>query len=722
METPLPSTYRLKPPFSPHVISVFLVFFAVLLSFFGGSAEQVIQTAPIAFSMFLIAIAGWIIASQNPIIGSWFLLMGFCLVVLMLDLGLRISGSIVLFVIPPLAAFATVGRRAGIILSISQSFTLLIILFGGISPANPALIGFTLLLIWCETLVLWFIFQSANQDLDWSWQQYQHARETLAEAREQRAQTQQAIENLEVANRQLALMNDKISQFRLIAEEAEKTKANFVANVSHEFRTPLNMIIGLIDFMLVKPEIYGGALPELLRKDLETVQRSCEHLSALINDVLDLSRIEAGRLALRKERVDIAEIIERAIQVILPLIEKKSLEIKSHIPANIPLIYCDRTRIRQVVVNLLSNAARATDHGYIQIDVQQIEQDILVSITDTGPGIDPLQANRLFEPFFQGEPGRSNIKGGSGLGLAISKNFIELHQGKIWFESSPGKGSTFYFRLPINPPVGPEEPPERWIVADWEWRKHPVGINLTNQPLIPRIIVCDETGDLYASIHRYADVFEPVETHTLDDAVAEAERKSALALIINTAVPISLYEQVERARQLLPDLPIIGCALPPKIQHPLSASVLDYLLKPVTQSDIEEAIYKVNQPVHQILLVEDDLAAQELFARMIKACDQNLEILTASTGMEAMARLKDTPIDLVLLDVVLPDVDGWQLVALKNEDPAIREIPIVMLSAQNPVDSPLESRILMTSIGSGLSMGKILRLVQILPPLLLQPD
>jgi len=277
------------------------------------------------------------------------------------------------------------------------------------------------------------------------------AQQQLETTRNHRAGLMQALADLEHANRQLALMNERVIALQRIAEEAQKAKTSFVARVSHEFRTPLNMIIGLTDLIVEKPEIYDAALSPRLRDTLRIVHRNSQHLSDMVNDVLDLSRLESDHLVLHRERVAIGEIVAVAVEAVRPLLENKNLALCIEIDPDVPAVYCDRTRIEQVLLNLVSNATRYTDHGQITIAATQRGQSVCVRVTDTGQGIAPADRERIFEPFAQGSSATWRDKGGSGLGLSISKQFIELHGGRIWVESALGVGTTFIYQS-LYPP------------------------------------------------------------------------------------------------------------------------------------------------------------------------------------------------------------------------------------------------------------------------------
>jgi len=404
-----------------------------------------------------------------------------------------------------------------------------------------------------------------------------------------------------------------------------------------------------------------------------------------------------------------------------PLVEKKGLSLQVKIPADLPEIYCDRTRVRQVILNLASNAARFTEEGGITIHAMAQDQHVVVSVADTGPGILPEDAERIFDPFCQGTGNLWRDKGGSGLGLSISKQFVELHGGRIWLESEPGIGTTFSVELPISPPMEHVVRPGHQIREDWVWLKRASRASLSDAHHRPRVVVCDETGDLYPAFTRYFDEVEFVDTRGLAEAARVLQRCPAHAVVLNTASPDDLWPLVERARIEMPDTPVIGCSVPPQVERALEAGAVDYLTKPVTRADLEGAMQVVGKPVGHVLVVDDDPDVLQLFTRMLRACDGTLEVTAASSGEQALDELCSKPPDLVLLDIVMPEMDGWQVLALKGRDEMMRDIPVVLVSAQDPREQPLASQALVATMGSGLSLNKLLRCSLEISALLLQP-
>jgi signal transduction histidine kinase len=253
----------------------------------------------------------------------------------------------------------------------------------------------------------------------------------------------------------LAIQNARL--FREIAQKgreleiASQHKSQFLANMSHELRTPLNAILGYTE--LIRDEIYGEVPPKI-GEVLERVQKSGHHLLALINDVLDLSKIEAGQLVLSPNEYSIEDVVRGVIASVESLAAEKQLELAIEVPPGLPVGYADERRIRQVLLNLVGNAIKFTDAGQVQIRVTQPNGQFQVAVSDTGPGIDAAHQQRIFEEFQQVDSSPTKAKGGSGLGLAIARRIVELHEGRIWVESVPGQGSTFLFSIPIRAAAG----------------------------------------------------------------------------------------------------------------------------------------------------------------------------------------------------------------------------------------------------------------------------
>jgi CheY-like chemotaxis protein len=348
-----------------------------------------------------------------------------------------------------------------------------------------------------------------------------------------------------------------------------------------------------------------------------------------------------------------------------------------------------------------------------------------VGVTDTGPGIAPEDVEKIFEPFYQGTRQLLDDGGGSGLGLSISKQFVTLHGGQMWAESEPSIGSSFFFKLPISSPAEPVARPGHWIKEEWQWREHAFtstrGV-LADQHGKPRIVVCDGTGELRQELVRCSDEVEFVDARNLIQAAQKVKQCPAHAVVLNTPTPEDLVSLVEKARQEIPGTPIIGCCVPRPAAQALEAGALGHLIKPVTHTDLEKSIQAVGVPVRRVLVVDDDPNALQLLTRMLLVCDNKPEVVTASSGKQALNELRKGPPDLILLDIVMPDMDGWQLLKSIRRDERIGNIPVFFVSAQDPDDQPLASQCFLAAMDEGLSINKLLRGLLQFSALMLEPD
>jgi signal transduction histidine kinase len=231
--------------------------------------------------------------------------------------------------------------------------------------------------------------------------------------------------------------------------QANQLKSQFLASMSHELRTPLNSIIGFSKVLLNRLD---GDLTERQDTYLRSVHKSGTHLLQLINDILDFSRIEAGRVEVYPEEIDLHELVTECIESSLPLLRGKPLRIDQEVPDALPRLVADRTKVKQILLNLLSNAIKFTAAGRACVRVRTEDGLVHVSVVDTGIGIREADLSRLFEPFHRLDTPLSRQVGGTGLGLAISKKFVEIQGGRLWAESHENQGSTFHFTLPVARP------------------------------------------------------------------------------------------------------------------------------------------------------------------------------------------------------------------------------------------------------------------------------
>ena len=293
---------------------------------------------------------------------------------------------------------------------------------------------------------------------EWALENYRKERNTTFALFESREALQKSLLRQQALTQQVQDANAELERARQAEEEAKNFRGQFLANMSHELRTPLNAIIGFSQTMLDFPAMYDGVeLPPQYRQDMQQILQSGKHLLNIINDILDLSKVDAGKLDLEIQPVDLAPVIKGVLSTAVGLVGDKSERVKllKELPEPLPMCLGDPLRVRQVLLNLYSNAAKFTDSGYIKLRVFTEGNEVVFAVEDTGIGIAETDKATIFEEFRQGTAGRKKGRQGAGLGLAISQQLIRLMNGRMWFESSLGKGSTFYFALPLY------EPPEQ---------------------------------------------------------------------------------------------------------------------------------------------------------------------------------------------------------------------------------------------------------------------
>jgi signal transduction histidine kinase len=268
--------------------------------------------------------------------------------------------------------------------------------------------------------------------------------------RDTQAELQQAIYERERLNVELMHSNHALEEARRAAEQAYRSKTTFMARMSHELRTPLNLIIGFSTAMLEHPQMYDEQmLPEVYREDMGAIRTSGKHLLGLINDILDLAKLEANKLDLYKVPLDMPMLLEEMHKTAGALLLDRPVRLRCEWSAALPVVLADVTRVRQVLLNLVSNACKFTDRGEIGLGARVHGEVLLVWVRDTGIGIPLDDQARIFGEFEQAESADGRRRGGTGLGLAVCRWLIELHGGKMWLKSVPGKGSTFLFTLPL---------------------------------------------------------------------------------------------------------------------------------------------------------------------------------------------------------------------------------------------------------------------------------
>jgi signal transduction histidine kinase/CheY-like chemotaxis protein len=699
------------------------LFIAVLiLGVVGSQTTEYIW--PLGTALFLGALIPliWLLSQRSFGLASGLLVLG-CLASLFLIFTWgKVTETLVLLFIPAGLVTVSYGGLAGV--GAGAVLTLLFIIAPGpVAQAAPVIRTLAGISVWSVVGLIWLTLRPLITAVDWSWKAYWQSLKLLEQSREFQVRLQQALEDLTESNSQLNRLNVLANNLRHAAEEERRIKEQFVANVSHELRTPLNMVIGFCEMILKSPETYAAEgvkkLPANLLADLQVVLRNSQHLSSLIDDVLDLSQIEAGQMALVKEWVEIPGVVDAAVTAVRPLYESKHLSLAAEIDPELPRVFCDRTRIREVLLNLLSNAGRFTTEGGVSIRVWCEPDGVLFSVADTGPGISAEDRGKLFQPFQQLDPSIRRKHGGTGLGLNISKSFVELHEGKMWVESQQGKGTTFFFRLPLEPPAVAPAGVSRWVnpyITYQARTRRPFHPEVDRRP---RALVVEGGAILQRLFTRYLPNMEILHAVSLTEAREMLQKTPAHMVVINQQ-PGEEHLAELIAAALPDDTPAVMCSVADPIHYAPAPDVPEMLVKPITQEVLLSALDKlsVSSPVQSILLVEDEPDAQKLFVRMLTSAGRGYRVARAGNGAQALRMLTRQSFDVILLDLVMPEMDGYQFLRLRGEDPRLQSIPVILISAQDTRGHMIVSSFVAAARPGGISVQQLLDSVQALRAIL----
>jgi len=668
-----------------------------------------------ALALLVVGISRW-----NYTAAAWSLVLG-CLVIDLLTVAKSgMVSAVYLLVIPAGLATLAVTRRAGV--TVAAVCTLYLLAApAALVPAAPVERVVAVLAVWCTVGMILLVLRPLLRATEMMWTGYERSLALLEQSRDFQQRLAETLSDLTAANTQLTHLNRQAQSLRQAAEDERRSKEQFVANVSHELRTPLNMIVGFAEMMLRTPESYGDHIPPSLLADLAVVLRNSQHLSSLIDDVLDLSQMQAGQMALSKERVSLAEMIQAATIAVRPLFESKNLYLEMDVPQDLPLVFCDRTRIREVVLNLMSNAGRFTEHGGVRVKARQEGGDVVVSVADTGPGIAEEDKDKLFQPFQQLDGTLRRRHGGSGLGLSISKNFVDLHNGKIWFESRKGAGTTLFFRLPISPAEPAPDTFARWFNPHQEYEGRSRPSRLKPVVAAPRIVVVERGESLQRLFRRYGDGLEITAGEDLEQALRGLAQTPAQALLVNTENPDEALKRLAASALLPPGIPAMVCSLPSDADAITALGANDYLTKPITREALFGALEQLDKKVEKILVVDDEPDALHLFRRMLSMSDRHYRVFRATNGRQALELLRTQRPDVMLLDLVMPEMNGYQLLAIKNQSPDLLDIPVILISAKDLFSRPLVSRTLSVTLRDGLPLPQLLACLKSLSAILVPP-
>ncbi len=460
---------------------------------------------------------------------------------------------------------------------------------------------------------------------------------------------------------------------RQASEAANAAKSQFLAAMSHELRTPLNAILGYSEMLQEDAAEKGDAS---LIPDLAKIHAAGTHLLTLINDVLDLSKIEAGKMELYLETFDVHPLLETVMTTVRPLIARNANQLELDLPESLGVMVADATRLRQVLLNLLSNASKFTDHGTITLSARRVGGEMVFAVRDTGIGMTAEQLGRLFQAFAQAEVTTASKYGGTGLGLAISRKFCEMMGGSVGVESEPGKGTTFTVRLPaggaadVQPaePVsaGPGEAPDS---SGW-----------------PTVLVIDDDAAARELLQKMLakERVRVVAAASGEEGLALARSQRPAAITLDVLMPgMDGWAVLTALRDdpALADIPVVMTTMLDDRNLGLALGASEYLTKPIDRKRLAAVLARyLPAGPGSVLIVEDDAATRAVFRRAVRKAGR--EVQEAENGRVALARVEEALPSLILLDLMMPEMDGFTFLESLRARDAWRGIPVAVITAK----------------------------------------
>ncbi len=480
---------------------------------------------------------------------------------------------------------------------------------------------------------------------------------------------------------ELGEMVDRLAEARDVAMKATKTKSQFLANMSHELRTPLNAVIGITE-MLEEDAIDDG--DEDLIEPLQRISRAGKHLLKLINDILDLSKIEAGKMELHVEKFDLASVVRECVDMAQPLTTPNNNRIEVTLPDNLPQMVSDVTRVRQVIFNLVSNACKFTENGTVGITVHQDTDDsVEIAVSDTGIGMTPEQLERLFSDFSQADSSTTRKYGGTGLGLAISQRFCRMMGGDVTVESVPGTGSVFRVRLPLEIPARLETEE-----LDSELLPRP-SVNGDQGSNV--VLVVDDDPVARDILRKFLETegYEVATASNGEEGLVQARKLHPALITLDVVMPgkdgWSLLQDLKGDAELR-EIPVLMVSIVDDKHKGFSLGVADYMTKPVDRKRLLTLLerYKLNGSGGNVLIVEDDGATRQLMRRIFVS--EGWRVREAVNGRTGLELVRNAIPDLILLDLIMPEMDGFEFVDAIKSIPEARGVPVVVITGADLSD------------------------------------
>jgi signal transduction histidine kinase/CheY-like chemotaxis protein len=542
--------------------------------------------------------------------------------------------------------------------------------------------------------VAWLTLRTLYTTLGWTTRMQQRADRLLEEVRTHRAELSRTLKSSEIVNALLRRTQRELIAARRQADQARHLKEQFAANISHELRTPLNLILGFSEMMHLSPEVYAGVnWTATLRRDVYQIYRSSRHLMGMIDDILNLSRFEIAEFTLNKEPTPLSPLLQDTGAIAADLFRGRAVRLDMDFPPDLPVLEIDRTRIRQVLLNLLSNARRFTTRGTVRLAAEPHNGDVLISVSDTGLGIPSDKLPHIFDEFYQVDLSLQRRHQGAGLGLAISKRFVQAHGGSIWAESGEGRGTTITFSLPLHGSyarLSPTDSPEYQEL---------------DQPP-DCILVVDPDPAVTSAVRRSFDGYEVVQVEDVQ-RLPQAIMMHHPRAVVRNVPPRTDPDHADVAG--LP-VPVIECSLPSQAWLADDLRIVACLTKPISAQQLVSQIERLGD-IRDVLVVDDDRGFVQLVERILDSTGRRITVRRAYDGEESLTAMRTRAPDLVLLDVIMPGLDGFQVLEHMRQEEDLAGLPVILLTATSFAEDALRRRgnqVLIRHFGE-MGSGEVLR-------------